>query len=307
MRPHPLRAGLAGLVDYAGLFPPASLDLPSVLGRFGRYATGPEQWLLGRLIVPAPQLGGLTSFVGTFAAPARPAWTVSLLVPSDMRLDAVGPLAAQFNDASDVHGVAVVAVEHAASTRQDIDRFAAAVPTWLERYVEVPLDDRLPELLDAVMRSGCYAKVRAGGVTADRIPPAAALARFLCETIARDVPFKATAGLHHPLPNRYPLTYAPDGPTGRMHGFVNLVVAAAMARRNPEIDRSVLTAVLEEGEPAAFAVTADAIAWRDIRLTADDLVMGRAHAVRSVGSCSFEEPVEDLRKLEWLDGDHTGP
>jgi hypothetical protein len=170
------------------------------------------------------------------AAPARPAWTVSLLVPADTRLDAVGSLAAQFNDASDAHGVAVVAVEYAATNEQEVERFAAAVPPWLERYVEVPLDERLPRLLDAAMRSGCYAKVRAGGVTEDRIPPA-------------------------------------------------------------------LVAILEESDPAAFDATADAVSWRDIRLTADDLVAGRAHALRSVGSCSFEEPVEDLRRLGWIEAE----
>ena len=222
---------------------------------------------------------------------------MSLIVPPDARLEAVGALAAQFNDASDARGVAVVAVEYAAANEAEVERFAAEVPRWLERYVEVPLDERLPRLLDAVMLSGCYAKVRAGGVTEDRIPPAASLATFLCEAVARDVPFKATAGLHHPLANRYPLTYAPDSPTGRMHGFVNLVVASAVARRDRSVATPVLVAILEESDPTAFEATADAVSWRDIRLTADDMVSGRAHALRSVGSCSFEEPVEDLVEL----------
>ena len=47
MLPHPLRAGLAGLIDYAGLFPPASLDLPTTLSHFRDYATSAEQWMLG--------------------------------------------------------------------------------------------------------------------------------------------------------------------------------------------------------------------------------------------------------------------
>src|SRR4051794_27878038 len=74
MLPHPLRAGLAGLIDYAGLFPPASLDLPTTLSHFRDYATSAEQWMLGRLIVPLPQLGALSSWVDGFEAPLRPAW-----------------------------------------------------------------------------------------------------------------------------------------------------------------------------------------------------------------------------------------
>ncbi len=82
MLPHPLRVGLAGLIDYAGLFPPASLDLTTTLARFGEYASSADQWLLGRLIVPLPQLGGVAAFVDGLAAPANPPWTVSVLVPA---------------------------------------------------------------------------------------------------------------------------------------------------------------------------------------------------------------------------------
>src|SRR5690349_17112777 len=74
MTPHPLRAGLAGLVDYAGLFPPASLDLPSVLARFTAYAGGEDEWMLGRLIIPLPQLGALSSYIQSLPGPVRPAW-----------------------------------------------------------------------------------------------------------------------------------------------------------------------------------------------------------------------------------------
>jgi hypothetical protein len=116
MPPSPLRAGLAGLVDYAGLFPPASLDLASVVTRFAAYAESDEQWMLGRLIVPLPQLGPIGSLAQAFEAPARRAWPLSVLVPGDAHLDDVGARVRQFNGAHDVHGVAIAAVELTAST-----------------------------------------------------------------------------------------------------------------------------------------------------------------------------------------------
>jgi hypothetical protein len=307
MTPHPLRAGLAGLVDYAGLFPPASEDLPTALTRFERYAEGDEAWMLGRLIVPLPQLGALSSFVESLAGPLRPAWTVSVLVPAESRLDSVADLARQFNEACEARGVAVVSVEFAAAKSGDVERFAAAVAPWLERYVELPPGDGLETLLDAGARNGLYAKVRTGGVTADRFPTPGALASFIRATVGRDVPFKATAGLHHPLRNKYRLTYEPDSPLGRMHGFINLLVATTAARRDPAIPIDTLCAMLDESSPAAFTIDGETITWKDVRLSRDDLVTARAQALRSVGSCSFEEPVADLRALGWWPEDDRIP
>ena len=184
MRPSPLRSGLEGLIDYAGLFPPASLELPDVLSRFQAYAAGPERWMLGRLIVPLARLDAVAAFVRALPAPPQPAWTISVLVPGDVRLETVGDAVRRFSDGCVTHGAAAVSVEYAATTAGEVDRFAAEVPAWLERYVEVPLGDAMPGLLDAVMRAGCCAKVRTGGITADRFPSSEALAVFLRDAVA---------------------------------------------------------------------------------------------------------------------------
>jgi hypothetical protein len=300
MPPSPLRAGLAGLVDYAGLFPPASLDLPSVVTRFAAYAGSNERWMLGRLIVPLQQLDALASLAREWPGPASPDWTLSVIVPAEMPPDEVGAVVGRFDDAHHEHGIAIGALEVAASTASEAARVGTALPPRLERYVEVAIGADLSHLLDAVARAGCAAKVRTGGVTADRIPSAASLARFVRETVVRGVPFKATAGLHHPLRSRYRLTYEPDSAWGRMHGFFNLVVATAIVRKDPAADPETVCAVLEEGDRSAFSIGPASIAWKGEVLTAEDLTLARAHALRSVGSCSFEEPVAELRDLGWL-------
>ena len=313
LRMHSLRAALAGLIDYAGLFPPASLDLPRVAANHARYARSDERWLLGRLVVPLARLDELSDLIGEpydlagepLDAPAPP-WTVSVLVRPDDPLDGLAARVGQFNERSGATA-AVVAVELAASDLRDVRRIIAGeVPERFERYVEVPLGDALPGLLDAVAEGGCYAKVRTGGVTADAFPAAAALAQFMSACLARDVPFKATAGLHHPIRGSYRLTYEPQSPSAVMHGFVNLTVAAGLmaARR---IDGRDAARILETVDPAAFRPEPDGIRWREHVLGVEECVAARAHVLRSVGSCSFEDAVTDLRRLGWIAGDVGEP
>ena len=57
-----LRALLAGVVDYAGLFPPAGLALDLALTHYVRYRQGPGGWMLGRFVCPAARLPELVSW-----------------------------------------------------------------------------------------------------------------------------------------------------------------------------------------------------------------------------------------------------
>jgi hypothetical protein len=85
------------------------------------------------------------------------------------------------------------------------------------------------------------------------------------------VPFKATAGLHHPLAG-----------VGR-HGFLNVLAACAFE------DDDALVGEVE--------LDADALRWRDREAGAHELARVRREQLVAVGSCSFFEPVEELREL----------
>ena len=293
---HPLRAALAGIIDYAGLFPPASLSLARVVANHQQYFDGPRSWLLGRLILPLAALDEVESML----PPAgESTWTISALARSHAELAALPSRVAAFNDRQ--LRAAIVAVELAADSTGEIERLAAAVPERCERYVEVPLHARLPELIDAVAANACYAKVRTGGIEAHAFPESEALSRFMTVCISRDVPFKATAGLHHPVRGSYRLTYEPQSPAALMHGFVNLVVAAGLLAFG-RIDERDAAAVLETSDASAFRLEEDGIAWGPHRLTIEECTHTRAHVLRSVGSCSFGEPVEDLERIGWLMG-----
>src|SRR5262245_38168414 len=55
-----VRALLAGIVDYAGMFPPAKLPLHQAFHNYLRYRTEAENWMLGRFVCPVGHLGKLT-------------------------------------------------------------------------------------------------------------------------------------------------------------------------------------------------------------------------------------------------------
>jgi hypothetical protein len=294
---HPVRAALAGLIDYAGLFPPASLDLACVVENQRRYVSTEDRWLLGRLIVPLPRLDQLETLLAGDDDSAEP-WTISVLARTGDPLDHLEDRVIGFNERH-LASAAVVAIELVADTADEITRIAHSVPERFERYIELPLNEHLPELLDAVSLAGCYAKVRTGGVAAEAFPDPAMLSAFIAHGIARDVPFKATAGLHHPIRGSYRLTYEPQSPFAMMHGFVNLIVAAGLLATG-QIDEVGSAAVLETTNPAAFRFERDGIHWDSHLLETEACVHTRAHVLRSVGSCSFEDAVADLRRLGWL-------
>jgi hypothetical protein len=284
------RALLSGLVDYAGLFPPAGLGMAAAAAEYARYREEETAWMLGRFVLPAARLDELEA-----AAPWKKAaapWPLSALVGPSPAAHAREVTA--FSERQ--RGRATVgAVELAASSRPQLEAALAATPPDLEVFVEVPLDTDLPGLLAVVKARGARAKVRTGGVTPEAIPGPASLARFLAACAAANVPFKATAGLHHALRGTYPLTYEPGAPRATMHGFLNVFAAAAFARSGmqaPELEE-----LLQETDGEHLRLEEEALSWRDRRIDATGLAAARCGFALSFGSCSFREPVAELRSL----------
>ena len=150
-----------------------------------------------------------------------------------------------------------------------VETFETKLPRRLSlpTYCEAPL---------AAIESG-FAKIRTSDITPEQI------AEFLSGAAARRLPFKATAGLHHPIRS------------AAMHGFLNVFAAAAFAWHGAE--RPLLLDVLDEGEPASFDFADDALRWRGHTLSTAQIQAARRDFAHSFGSCSFEEPVAGLRDL----------
>jgi hypothetical protein len=252
------RIVLDRLIDEAGLFPPARKPMERAVADHRAARAGPHAWMLGRFLCPVSRLAEL--------ARAGP--------DADWRLGAIA-------DGED--------------WRADLRRVMAYDGPGTVDAFELRLPDELGELpheldvfvearataLDAIAAAGrAGAKIRCGGLTADAFPPDDAVAHFIAECVRLSVPFKATAGLHHPFRTR-------DEEIGVLqHGFVNLLAATAL----PDGDT---VAIVGEADRGAFELTADGLRWRDRVASADALARAR-RLFAAYGSCSFEEPVADL-------------
>jgi hypothetical protein len=291
-----VRALLDGLIDYAGLFPPAALGMEDAVANYGTYRRGPFAWMLGRFIVPSTRLGEFEQAAASrlpSGAGVVP-WRLSMLGSGDLVADAA--TIEMFNGTHE--GARIDALE----TKYDPDAIVIDVPGVM-LWFEVTPGPSLGAALWQIAAAGHGVKLRTGGVTPDLIPPTQAVAQVLFGCARAGVRMKATAGLHHPIRAPHRLTYADDSPTALMHGFVNLFVAAAVARElvlhgypDPEA-QATIAAVLDEADPNAFEWDDDGVTWREHRVDAAELTAMRQQAARSFGSCSFEEPIEDLRQL----------
>jgi hypothetical protein len=298
---------LRDAIDYAGLFPPAQLDMPGAVAEYAAYLRSADAWALGRFVVPVARLDELAAEAGGRPPdPGEPLGAppagrgLSAVFAADVRADVDRVIA--FNAAHEADADRwwgrVEAVELRAASLDAIGDAARAVPAHLERFVEIPLTGDTGSLVRAIRDAGAAAKVRTGGTTADAFPSSADLARFLATCVAEGVRFKATAGLHHPVRGDYALTYEPASAKGRMYGFLNVFLAAALLRSGR--DESVARAMLEEDDPSSFTFDADGVSWRGHRVSAADLRAVRSTGIQSFGSCSFREPIDDLTALGLL-------
>jgi hypothetical protein len=275
---------LTGLIDYAGLYPPAGLDMPSAVLNYRSYQQGPHAFALGRFIVDIARTEELRQVAGEHLR----SMPLSLISPSEIELQSLTAL----TDA----GFRIESIEMKCSEPATIAELGRRLPRNIERYIETPIAESA-ELLDALAASGMHAKLRMGGVVPEAFPDARSVALFLKELLRRNIAFKATAGLHHPLRARHRVTYALDSSLALMHGFVNLACAAMLLHSGWSVDDAVAT--LEDQNPDSWDLSADVIRCRSFAWNIAPLRDLRSFFL-SFGSCSFTEPIADLEALGWL-------
>ena len=277
---------LAGLFDYAGLYPPAGLSLHSAANNYLDYSRGEHRRALGRFIINLDRVEEFRSIAGDSLANFR----LSVIASEDVDWDSI---ASQIGS-----GLRVEAAEIKCSDPHAIESNAKRMPSGLEVYFEVPATSVSIPVLETIHVAGARAKIRMGGVTREAIPAVRDVTEILKALSDSHLPFKATAGLHHPLRSTQPLTYEPQGTTAVMHGFVNLCAAAALLYFDGTVDEA--AGLLAEEDPAVWRVTEDSLRWRDRTWTSGQLATVRQKFFMSIGSCSFAEPIQDLKSLGWL-------
>jgi hypothetical protein len=289
-----VRTLLNGLIDYAGLFPPAKLDLATAAAQYVSYRSGEESWALGRFIIPASRLTELGTILASRLPPSAAPWKLSTIAGADFGIDLL--TIDQFNLSA--RGRAVVdTIELRPSGTASVASALKSTAGRLETYVEIPATNDPAGLIDVLAQGGGRAKIRTGGVTADDFPEPRQVMRFLRRCQDAAVPFKATAGLHHALRGAHRLTYEPDSGCALMFGFLNVFLAAAFLEQGMADDEAL--ALLEESSPDNLRFEEDAVLWRSHRLGDAELAQARRRAA-AFGSCSFREPMDGLRAMRLL-------
>lgn len=292
---------LAGVVDYAGLFPPAGLSMADAVAEYGRARRGPSAWMLGRFVVPAARLADFAAalHLRPATAVAGDPWAVSAIVRDGVANDVA--VIAEFNAHASSQGARVDSVESKPLTIDSIDWLADACGPFGEVYVELALGPELPAWMARVAARGLRAKIRTGGITADAFPAPAAIVSFIAEAVRHGVVFKATAGLHHAVRGAYRLTYAPDAASAPMYGYLNVLLAtAALQAGASAADAETL---LTLADPAALVLHDGTVTWGSHEFTVAQLHATRERLV-SFGSCSFQEPADEFDALATLDSRH---
>jgi hypothetical protein len=299
----PVRAAFERLIDYAGLFPPAALDDRAALDEYDATVEGPNDWLVGRFVAPLSRLEALA----VLRDAERPL-PVSLIL--DVDRDARGwfdSLSAAVAHAGAIRRegteIAIQALEIplplVVAARESADAPIVQAAALLERsaleglpvYFELapqPPAERLESAMAALEKIGAFAKLRCGGTVAQAFPSVESVAEFIAAATRHRVAFKATAGLHHPVRHVDPAT----GFT--MHGFFNLLVAAALAS---DVSESDLRAVVAEEDPQAFSFDNTSLRWGGRHVDIGEIGRMRAGVLHAYGSCSVQEPVDDLTSL----------
>jgi len=292
------------LIDDAGLFPPARKPITEAVADHRRARAGETASILGRFLCPARRLSELAE------AGAEPDWELGAIASPEG--DWRAALRAELEEVAGYDGPGAIralelplrgeprASEAIAIAREEAG--AASLEPSIELFLELPSPS--VEVLEALAaaREGedgprPAAKLRCGGPKASSIPADELVAGFIAGCRRLGVPFKATAGLHHPFREADPETGA------LQHGFVNLLAAAALSAEDEgEPGAEELAPVIAERDPAAFSLDASGIAWRDRPAGASASARAR-ELFRSYGCCSFSEPVEGLIEHGLLESD----
>lgn len=284
-----LRALLERSIDYAGLFPPAKLPLDEALANFASYVRSADAWMLNAFVLPVADFGA--------ANPSR----ISALGPKTENAlafrDALRDVAKRIENNASVQQIEMVLPDDfdaklLENARDQLAHSPAAQVFWETPAAEAP---RAIERIAAHNKQQSRRfgfKLRTGGVTADAFPGIGDVAAALVAAAKHRVPVKFTAGLHHPLRQHR------DEVNTKMHGFLNVLGAGVLALEHGWGERET-AAMLEDEDAGAFRFEDQTFSWREWKIDSLQIAEHRK-LITSFGSCSFDEPREDLATLGLL-------
>ena len=297
-----LRALLTRSIDYAGMFPPCSLELGPAVKNQAEYVRTADSWMLSTFVLPIAKFGEAGGLVSQFDKhhPLR----VSALGP---KTEAAKDFLAELKTSAETirsfqkqHADLAPIAQLEMFLPQDVvlaglnEAAAFVADLKIQCFWESPAEaaEQTIALLARAKQPSFGYKLRTGGVTADAFPSSVQIARAILASTKHHVPIKFTAGLHHPIRKFR------DEVKTEMHGFLNVLGAGVLSAEH-HWDEAQTIEMLEDQRATSFEFHDTVFAWRDWEITLDR-IKARRKFVTSFGSCSFDEPREDLRALNLL-------
>ncbi len=273
---------LEGFIDYAGLYPPANLEMQPVVNNWSSFLQSDDHWMLARLIIPANRLDEFKSVaVDLLPKQGEEMWQLSVLLPpaGSEHFESALQSVIEFN--MDSCGAVANVIEFKADTTSEIDRALSMLHDDLFPYIELPIVEDPRGLIACLSGAIAGAKVRTGGIERELYPSSQTLSRFIHSCAIAGQSFKATAGMHHPCQHQN------DSVGVLEFGFLSVLHATAAA--------SVGNASVEEVEQILNTPFPDFSEFTECQLE-----QVRAELFNSLGTCSFDDPREDLRGMGLL-------
>jgi hypothetical protein len=297
-----LRALLSRSVDYAGMFPPCSLELDAALKNQAQYVRSPDSWILSTFVLPIGKSADAAKLVSQFDH-QHPLRVSALGGRTENRKDFLSELknateAIRSFQSQHMNYAPIVQLEMSLPQEVDLAQLNEVAAVFadlkIQIFLETPAEtaEQTIALLARANQPALGYKLRTGGVTADVFPSSVQIARALLASAKHHVPIKFTAGLHHPV------RQFRDEVKTEMHGFLNVLGAGVLSAEH-HWDEAQTIEMLEDQRAGSFEFHDTVFAWRDWEVTIDR-IKARRKFVTSFGSCSFDEPREDLHALNLL-------
>lgn len=302
---------LSGLIDYAGLYPPAQLPLHEAINHYYDYLRSPDRWMLGHFVIGVEQLVPLTAILKAHpylldVEPLSLAVVTQGGATEEDFLDNCREDAAAIQTFIEAHPnqVNVAQVEFKPPLLTDTATVTQLLHNTkavfnLPVFYELSLDENWEEQLHAAAAGiaefgpGAGLKLRTGGLVAEAFPSVPQVAAVITTCLEAHIPLKFTAGLHHPIRQ-----YRDEVQT-KMHGFINVFGAGTLVYTE-HFSPAQINLVLSDEHPDHFVFDERGFHWQVYEVKAEEVAAARQSALISFGSCSFDDPLTDMRQLGWL-------
>ena len=331
-----LRAFMKGLIDYAGLFPPAKLPLDEAIDDYVMHLKGENSWMLGRFIIPLSKLNQLDRFVplfdeiGALELAVLGNWGNS----NDEYLSNISKDMSQISDYRNKHsgkvriGVYECKLPSNSPSKETMKKATDLLnQNKLSHYHEFPElpdvginystdedesswdEEILPVVSMIAELEGAGIKLRCGGIVKEAFPTVEQIAAMIQTCALIGIPMKCTAGLHHPI------RHFAEEYDAYMHGFINTFGAGVFTSNFPNPENSqekfrmftLLSHLIGDQAADNFDFGDGGMIWkvgddRDSIFEFDNASIKncRGKNMISYGSCSFQEPIDDLKQLGWM-------